>query len=129
MNPLGMWTSFRSNVESYTAVLGGRFVSFVWIGAICALIWFFGPQLALFGDHPLASVRNRIIAIAGVLVIWGIWQLIRWRRAKRADAALIAGVTESPEARAATESREEVKELRDRLRKAMAMMRKIVRRR
>ena len=101
MNPLGMWTSFRSNVESYTAVLGGRFVSFVWIGAICALIWFFGPQLALFGDHPLASVRNRIIAIAGVLVIWGIWQLIRWRRAKRADAALIAGVTESPEARAA----------------------------
>jgi type VI secretion system protein ImpL len=129
MNPLGMWTSFRSQIDSYTAVLGGRFISLVWVGAICALIWIFGPQLELFGDRPLASVRSRLIAIAVVVALWAIWRFLAWRRARKAEAALIAGVTESPEARAAAETKEEIAELRNRLRAAMALMRKVVKRR
>jgi type VI secretion system protein ImpL len=129
MNPLGMWTNLRSQIDSYTAVLGGRFISFIWVGAICALIWIFGPQLQLFGSRPLEAVRPRIIAIGIVIVLWVVWRLVAWRRARKAEAALIEGVTESPEARAAAETKEEIAELRSRLRNAMALMRKVVKRR
>ncbi|MGL4237605.1 type VI secretion system membrane subunit TssM [Tabrizicola sp.] len=129
MNPLGMWTNLRSQIDSYTAVLGGRFISLIWVGAICALIWIFGPRLELFGDRPLESVRSRVIAIAVVVALWAIWRFVAWRRARKADAALIEGVAESPEARAAAETKEEIAELRNRLRNAMALMRKVVKRR
>jgi type VI secretion system protein ImpL len=129
MNPLGMWTNLRSQIDSYTAVLGGRFISLVWVGAICALIWIFGPRLELFGYRPLESVRSRLLTIGVVVVLWAIWRLLAWRRARKAEATLIAGVTESPEALAAAETKEEIAELRARLRAAMAMMRKVVKRR
>lgn len=129
INPLGMWTSFRSMMDSYTAVLGRRFITLIWVGAIAAIIWIFGPRLSLMGSQPLVSVRNRLIAIGVVVLIWAIWALVSWLRARRREAALIDDVAESPEARAAAEARDEVAELRERLRNAMAMMRKTVKRR
>ena len=129
INPLGMWTNFRSILDSYTSVLGRRFISLIWVGAIIAIVWIFGPRLSLFGIEPLASVPNRLIATGIILLIWAIWALVSWLRARRREAALIDDVAESPEARAAAEARDEVAELRDRLRKAMAAMRKIVKRR
>ena len=62
INPLGMWTNFRSILDSYTSVLGRRFISLIWVGAIIAIVWIFGPRLSLFGIEPLASVPNRLIA-------------------------------------------------------------------
>ncbi|WP_372574349.1 type VI secretion system membrane subunit TssM [Ruegeria jejuensis] len=129
MNPLGMWTSFRSQMDSYLGVVGRRFLVLVWLIAICVLIWVFGPRLA-YGDFaPLAPARNRLIAIAIVLVLGAIWQLLSWRRARKADAQLVEDATQSPGARAAEETQEEINDLRDRLREAMKLMRKVARQR
>ncbi|MFP7674526.1 type VI secretion system membrane subunit TssM [Marivita sp. S0852] len=129
MNPLGMWTSFRSTVESYAGVVGGRFLSVIWVGAICAVIWIFGPRLVMGDFAPLTTTRQRSIAIAVVLTLWIVWMLVAWLRARRADKALAEDVAETPEQRAASETREEIAELQERLKAAMQLMRKVVRRR
>ncbi|NJM81991.1 MAG: type VI secretion system membrane subunit TssM [Tabrizicola sp.] len=129
MNPLGMWTHFRSIVESYVSVLGPRFIGLIWVGAISGIIWIFGPRMAVGDFAPLVPERNRLIAIAVVVVLWLVWAIFSWWRKRRADAALASGVTETPEVRAAAETRAEIGELRDRLREAMTMMRKVARRR
>ncbi|MFV0475138.1 MAG: type VI secretion system membrane subunit TssM [Pikeienuella sp.] len=124
-----MWTSFRSTLDSYTSVLGRRFLALIWIGAIAAIIWIFGPRLSLFGVEPLAPVFNRLIAIGVIILGWALWTLISWYRNRKRDAALIDDIADSPEARAAAETKEEIDELRSRLRAAMVMMRKTVKRR
>ncbi|RVV98298.1 type VI secretion system membrane subunit TssM [Mesobaculum littorinae] len=129
MNPLAMWTSLRSTLDSYVGVLGRRFLSVIWVGAICALIWIFGPRLAMGGVAPLSSIRARLIAIGVVILGWILWMLIAWIRARRADRALAEDATETPEERAASESRAEIAELQSRLKAAMALMRKVARRR
>ena len=129
MNPLALWTTFRSQVESYAGVLGTRFLPLVWIGAFCVAIWVFGPRLSAGGVAPLETVQARLIAIGALLVGWAIWALVSWRRARRADAALIEGATESPERRAKAEAREDVAQLRSRLRTALKTMRRVARRR
>lgn len=129
MNPLGMWTNLRSQIDSYVGVVGRRFLSLIWVVAICGVIWVFGPRLNLAGNRPLDSAAERGIAIGIVIVLWLIWMGVSWLRARRAEGALIDDVAESPAARAAAETKEEIAELRDRLRTAMQMMRKVVKRR
>ncbi|MFV0386292.1 type VI secretion system membrane subunit TssM [Paracoccus sp. (in: a-proteobacteria)] len=129
INLVGMWTSFRSTLDSYISVVGARFAMLVWVGAIAALIWIFGPRLVIGDFAPLAPPRNRLIAIGALFLLWGIWALISWLRARRADARMIDEIADSPEARAQAETKAEIDELRKRLREAMAMMRKVVRRR
>lgn len=129
MNFVGMWTSFKSTLDSYVSVVGRRFLVLVWVAAIAALIWIFGPRLVIGDFGPLVPARNRIIAIIGLFVLWAIWALISWWRGRKADAALIDDIADSPEARAEAETKAEIDELRTRLRDAMAMMRKVARRR
>ncbi|MDO5611864.1 MAG: type VI secretion system membrane subunit TssM [Paracoccus sp. (in: a-proteobacteria)] len=129
MNFVGMWTSFRSTLDSYISVVGHRFAALVWVAALAALIWIFGPRLVWGDVAPLASVQNRLIAIAVLIALWAVWALVSWLRSRRADARLIDEIADSPEARAEAETRAEVGELRSRLRDAMAMMRKVARRR
>ncbi|MFS4437495.1 type VI secretion system membrane subunit TssM [Paracoccaceae bacterium GXU_MW_L88] len=129
MNFVGMWTSFRSTIDSYVSVVGRRFVALIWVGAIAALIWIFGPRLVIGDFAPLVSPRNRLIAIGVLFGLWAIWALISWIRSRRADADLIDDIADSPEQRAKAETKAEIDELRGRLRDAMAMMKKVVRRR
>lgn len=130
MNPLSMWSTLRSNIQSYSSLLGPRFVGLIWVGAICGLIWIFGPRLTLGGTQPLAEVRTRVIAMAVVIGLWALWALWSWWRARRAARALDDAVTETSAAdRAAAETQAEIKELRDRLLSAMQTMRRITRRR
>ncbi|ABD55952.1 type VI secretion system membrane subunit TssM [Jannaschia sp. CCS1] len=129
MNPLGMWTTIRSNVQSYASVLGPRFAALIWVGAICAVIWIFGPRLPWGDTRPLEPARIRLILIAVILGLWLIYALISWLRGRKRAASEDAAITESPEAVAAGEAREEIAELRSRLRDALKMMRKHARRR
>ncbi|WP_299969538.1 type VI secretion system membrane subunit TssM [uncultured Roseobacter sp.] len=129
MNPLGMWTSLRSTLDSYASVLGRRFLSPIWVVAICAVIWIFGPRI-VFGEFaPLGTVLQRLVAIGIVLALWLGWMTVTWIRNRRADRALEDGATETPEQRAASETREEITELQARLKAAMQLMRKVARRR
>ena len=129
MNPLGLWTTLRSQVEAYTSVLGRRFLPLIWIAAFGAGIWIFGPRLSAGGVAPLASAQARLVAIGAMLVVWAVWALVSWLRARRRDKALIEGATETPEQRARSEAKEEVAQLRTRLRDALKTMRKVARRR
>ncbi|KIC47855.1 type VI secretion system membrane subunit TssM [Tateyamaria sp. ANG-S1] len=129
MNPLGMWTSFRSNVSSYVAVLGPRFASLIWVGAICAIIWMFGPRLPYGGGYPLAPIRPRLIAIAIVVFIWLIYAGVTWLRQRRRAQAEDDAISESPEDIEAGETREEIAALRERLRTALKTMRRLAKRR
>ena len=125
MNPLGLWTSLRSQIDSYAGVLGTRFLPLIWIGAAAAAIWVFGPRLPIGEAYPLAPARPRLILIGAMLVLWAIWALLTWRRGRGADDALIEGATVDPKAA----GREEVKILQDRLKAALRLMRRTARRR
>ena len=130
MNPLAMWTFFRSQVEAYASVVGGRFINLIWIGALCVGIWIFGPRLEFGGYAPLAPATNRLYAIAALLGGWLIYAIVSWWRQRRAERALIDGATtETPEQRARAEAREDVAQLRTRLKSALKTMRKVARRR
>ena len=130
MNPLTIWTNLRTTVQTYSSLLGPRFVGLIWVGAVCGAIWMFGPRLMAGDFAPLVSTRNRIIAIAVVLVVYILWALISWWRARRAARALDDAITEtSAEERSAAETSAEIAELRTRLRDALATMRRITRRR
>ena len=67
----------------------------VGILALCVLIWYAGPWLAIAGKSPLRPVINRLIAISAVLLIWIIIILFKQARAIRADKQLIAKLSES----------------------------------
>lgn len=129
MNPLSLWTNFKSQLDSYVGVLGRRFLALIWVGAICAVIWIFGPRLDIQGWAPLVSQRNRIIAIATVITVWLLWTLISWLRSRRADRALEDEAVQSPEALESAESQAELAELKSRLKNAMKLMRKVTRKR
>ena len=129
MNPLGMWTNLRSTLDSYTSVLGRRFLSLIWVGAICAVIWIFGPKLAIGDFAPLTTVGQRLTAIGLVLFVWLVWTLVSWLRNRRADKALEDDAVQTEEERAASETREDIAQLQTRLQAAMVLMRKVARRR
>ena len=129
MNPLSLWTNFQSQLNSYVGVLGRRFLALIWVGAICAVIWIFGPRLDIGGWAPLVSSRNRFIAIGVVISVWLLWTIISWLRARRADRAFEDEAVQSPQDRQAAESQAEIAELRTRLKDAMKLMRKVTRKR
>ena len=125
MNPLGLWTNLRSQIDSYAGVLGTRFLPLIWIGALAAAIWVFGPRLEFGGNAPLAPARTRLILIGGMLGLWALWAIVTWLRGRRADKALVEGVTEDP----AAAGQEEVKLLQGRLKSALKLMRRTAQRR
>ncbi|NSX53727.1 type VI secretion system membrane subunit TssM [Parasulfitobacter algicola] len=126
MNPLSVYSSIRSYVESYAGVLGRRFISIIWVIAICAIVWLYGPSLELGGGRPLAPVSRRLIIIGVVFGLWILWMVMGWLKARKAEKAMIDDIAESPEDREAAETKEEIEELRNRLKDAMKLMRKVV---
>lgn len=130
MNPMSMWTSFRSTVQTYSGIAGSRFIGLIWICAICGVIWIFGPRLSLGSYAPLAGAGARLIVIALVITGYLLWTAISWIRNRRAARALDDAVTETTaEDRAAAETQAEITELRSRLKDALKTMRRITRRR
>ncbi|MEO0912900.1 MAG: type VI secretion protein IcmF/TssM N-terminal domain-containing protein, partial [Pseudomonadota bacterium] len=129
MNPLGLFSQLRSYVGSYAGILGARFLTLIWVGAVCALVWFYGPKVPWGDARPLEPVRIRLIIIGVIITLWLVWTIISAIRNRRRDKAMIDDVAESPEARAERESSEEVAELRSRLKEAMKLLRKTVKRR
>lgn len=54
-NPLSLFYTLRSYVEAYAGLIGRRFITVIWVAAICVVIWFYG-SLAAYGDFkPLAT--------------------------------------------------------------------------
>ncbi|MGJ4856846.1 type VI secretion system membrane subunit TssM [Labrys sp. La1] len=129
MNPLSYYYTIRSYVEAYGTLLGQRFLPIVWIAALCLIIWFYGHLIGYGEFYPLASTTNRLIAI-GVILIAGLTYIgVSIYKARKRDKALVADLEKSAEAEAAASQQAEVSEIRDRLKQALALLRRITKKR
>jgi len=129
VNPLGYFYTLRSYVESYAGLLGRRFISIIWVAAICVVIWFYGYMLAYGDFKPLASVNARLIAIGIVLAVWIGYLVYSLIRDRRRDDKLVEGIERDAAAEAAASQQAEVGEIHTRLKEALALLRRVTRRR
>ena len=95
------------------------------VSALSLCVWYFGPMLRLAGFDPFATQTSRIVTIA-VIVLGGLGYIgFTWfrnrRREKRMAEEMVAGAEGEP-----TDAvvRAEIDELREKLRKALATLRK-----
>lgn len=94
---------------------------------LALLVWFEGPLLAFDGREPLAPAAARWKLILFMLLLWAGYFLWKWLAARRANRILMAGVAGQdgpPPPPGATESAAEVAALGERMRAAMAVLRK-----
>jgi type VI secretion system protein ImpL len=93
-------------------------VTFVGTALLALLLWFFGPFLGF-----LESVLVRAAIIVAMFVLWAAINLLLSRRRRRREAELTEGVAASTDP-ASTAAAEEVAALQDRLRTALALLRR-----
>lgn len=78
-----MWNYFIifSGRIAHGVKAGGSTLLFSIFAMLVFAIWWFGPKLVINGEHPLAPMLSRGLAIAVLalifMAIWGIWQ---WRK-------------------------------------------------
>ncbi|MGK6316971.1 type VI secretion system membrane subunit TssM [Neorhizobium sp. DT-125] len=129
MNPLSYFHTLRSYVEAYAGLLGRRFISVIWVSAICVVIWFYG-YLAAYGDFkPLASSSARLTLIGIIIACWLGWLVFTIIRDRRRDKQLVEGIERDAEAEAAASQRAEVGEIHNRLKEALQLLRRITKKR
>jgi type VI secretion system protein ImpL len=91
--------------------------------ALALVIWFVGPQIAIFGFVPLASETARWILIAAVILLYVLIKLIGALRAQRKNQQVVADIAAHGAPAAAGESAE-ARALRERFETALATLRK-----
>jgi len=124
MNPLGIFYTLRSYVSVYAGLLGQRFISLIWVAAICVLIWFYGYTIGYGTFKPFATVSARLIAIGAVIAVWLAYLLLSKLRARKRDKALVDGISDD-----AASQQAEVGEIHSRLKEALLLLRRISKKR
>ena len=56
------------------------------------IIWLVGPLIAIAGHEPLEPENNRLIAIAVVVLLWGLNQLRRYLAARKKNRQMLDSV-------------------------------------
>ncbi|KAA1233172.1 type VI secretion system membrane subunit TssM [Agrobacterium tumefaciens] len=125
MNPLSYFYTIRSYVESYAALIGRRFLSLLWVVALCIVIWFYGYLVALGDFKPLGTTQARLIAIGIILAIWLIYIVVTIYRGRKQDKELV----DSIEREALANRQAEVGEIQTRLKEALALLRRVTKKR
>ncbi|HLP70542.1 MAG TPA: type VI secretion system membrane subunit TssM, partial [Rhizobium sp.] len=124
MNPLSYFYTLRSYVEAYAGLLGRRFISVIWIAAICVVIWFYG-YLAAYGNFkPIASSSTRLTLIGIIIACWLAYLIVTTIRSRRRDKQLVEGFERDAEAEAAASLQAEVGEIHNRLKEALQLLRR-----
>jgi type VI secretion system protein ImpL len=100
------------------------FRTFLGAALLAVIVWFFGPLLGIGALHPLDSDLARIIAVVVIFVGWLIENLIHKLRANKREKALAEGVAAQAADPNETASAEEVALLADRLKEALAALKK-----
>lgn len=129
MNPLSYFYTIRSYVEAYAGLIGRRFISVIWLVALCVIIWFYGSLLAFGQWKPLVSANTRLLLIAALVLIWVIYLAITIIRDRKRDAALVDSIERSAEAEAEASQKAEVGEIHQRLKEALTLLRRVTRKR
>lgn len=125
MNPLSYFYTIRAYVESYASLVGRRFISLLWAIALCVVIWFYGYLVAFGNFKPFGTTQARLIAIGVILLIWVVYITIALLRARKQDKELI----DSLEQEALANRNAEVGEIQTRLKEALALLRRITKKR
>ncbi|NNG05393.1 MAG: type VI secretion system membrane subunit TssM [Inquilinus sp.] len=96
------------------------------IGAIVLslLVWFFGPLLAFAEARPLESDLSRFITVMVIIVVWGLANLFAAMREKKSNDQMIDDLVEAPVSPDETASADEVAQLKERSREALALLKK-----
>jgi len=90
---------------------------------LAAFIWFAGPYFAFAEVKPLESVTARLVAIALVVVLWGVATLLRQLRAARAGQRIAKAVIRQQEAApAGGADAREAQQLRERFEEAVTAL-------
>ena len=103
-------TSWSGRVPAWVPVVLGLL-------AFALLIWFVGPLVAVADRVPLDGAWPRALTIAAVAALVGTIQVLRWRRRRRAEAALEDAIAPAGPAG-------DGEELAERMRKALAVLRR-----
>jgi type VI secretion system protein ImpL len=79
------------------AFLTSRFLwTLLGLVLVAALIWIYGPLVAIADARPLADEIVRLALIAAILVAWLIWLILVQRRAIRANRLFVAEIAPEP---------------------------------
>ncbi|HCT06850.1 MAG TPA: type VI secretion system membrane subunit TssM, partial [Pseudomonas sp.] len=126
MNFSSFFSLLWSPVERFILwLLKPWLLSLIGVALLSLLVWYEGPLLAFNGSEPLAPESRRWGLIALFVLIWLGYFAWRLWRAWRANRGLMAGVAEAPVvAPGVRETQAEVAELGERMRSAMAVLRK-----
>ena len=130
MNMLSWFYTLRSYMDSYLGFLkGSRFWSLIWVVAICVIIWFYGESIAFGTWRPLEDQFRRMAAVIAVVIGWLIYLIVSIFRRRRAEKKLINDLTDDGTIDPEASAREDVAQLRAKLKDAMLRMRKISKKR
>ncbi|HSU06290.1 MAG TPA: hypothetical protein VLI93_12020, partial [Acetobacteraceae bacterium] len=103
-------------MKPVTDILASRWsISFIGTALLAGLVWVFAPLLPQFEDWTI-----RLIIVLVLILVWGAANLLLDVRRRGRDAALAQGVTASI---GAVEATEEAQALRDRMAKALDLLR------
>ena len=125
MNPLSYFYTIRSYVESYAALVGRRFLSLLWVIALCVVVWFYGYLIALGDFKPLGTVQARLIAISIIVAVWLVYIIVTIYRGRKQDKELV----DSIEREALANRQAEIGEIQTRLKEALALLRRVTKKR
>ena len=100
------------------------FRTFLGAALLAVIVWFFGPLLGIGALRPLDSELVRYIVIAVIFIGWVIENLVYKLRANKKEKELEAGVAAQVADPNETASAEEVALLADRLKEALAALKK-----
>jgi len=103
------------------------FIALLGLLAIAIVIWLIGPLIAIAGWEPLDTITSRLVAIAAVVLFWGLNQLWRYFRARTRNQQMLETVVgQANEGKtgdfAARESAEELEILQQRLDEAIHIL-------
>ncbi|MDO1583095.1 type VI secretion system membrane subunit TssM [Rhizobium oryzicola] len=129
MNPLSLFYSLRSYVEAYAGLIGRRFISVIWVVALCVVIWFYGYLLAFGQYKPLAPASTRMMVIAAIILAWIGYLIFVVIRSRKREEALVEGLEQSAQDQAAASQKAEVSEIHARLKDALHLLRRVTRKR
>lgn len=115
-------------MKSMLSILTARwFVTLVGALILSLLAWLVGPLVAIGDVRPLESDTIRFLVVLLILVAWGVANMVALTRNKKAEQALVDGVTGIagvPAAAADTAASGEVAALKARMQEAVEVLRK-----
>lgn len=106
------------------AVLTSRFLwTLIGLLLVSALVWIFGPIVAIGDSTPFADEIVRLAIIAGLVVLWLVWVIVRQRRAIKANRLFVAEIA-APAEKPLTAGEESVRAIGSRFAEVMGELKR-----